>query len=145
MMMAKRNVILLGVLVALAVATAGAYLYFTGSSLVTEDSQDQPVLKEARNLSGRVVTVNVEENSFVILQEAEKRSFTVQLGEDTVFSSLSFPFDITEALPGTSFTPVFTEATVADLVIGDQVFVRPVSPVNTGDSIINPLEVQILP
>lgn len=142
--MDNRTTVIIGVIVIAAVA-GGAYLYFTGGLPEVEQNGQEQVPQEVRSLSGRVTSINISQNSFVILQEAENRSFTVQPGEDTSFLRLSFPFDIADAPPGTSFTPSIEEVTVEDLTVGNQVFVRPASPVSTGDDIANPIEIQILP
>ncbi|MDP2735894.1 MAG: hypothetical protein Q8P12_06850 [bacterium] len=128
---------------------AGAYLFFTGSlpeaGQGEELGEEQAAPQEIRSLAGRVTSINAAQNSFIILQAAEDRSFTVMLGENTEFIRLGFPFDITNPPPDTSFTPTREEVTIEDLQVGDQVFVRASSPVLPGDDVTDPLEVQILP
>ena len=43
---------------------------------------------EVRSIAGRVTAVNVQGNSFVLLQPKEEREFTVRLGQQTEFIRL---------------------------------------------------------
>jgi len=89
--------------------------------------------------------VNIDKNSFVVLQPKEEREFTIKLGERTKFIRLVFPFNLNNPPIDGSFTPEREIVTIGDLEVNDQVFVRSDSPVKTGQDIVNPLEIQILP
>ena len=111
-------------------------------TLVTEPAQFFP---EVRSIVGRVIAAYVQENSFVLFQPKEERKFLVILGEDTEFIRLVFPFDINNPPADADFTPVRELITIDDLQVGDQVFLRSTHPVRTGENIIHPLEVEVLP
>ena len=69
----------------------------------------------------------------------------MRLEEETEFIRLVFPFDINNPPADATFTPKREVVTVGDLKEGDQVFVRSNSPIKTGQDIVSPLEIQILP
>lgn len=131
-----------------AAVLGGIYLFTTGNlpeAPEQGEEQESAAPQEIRSLAGRVTSVNAADNSFVIFQAAEERSFTVKLGANTEFVRLGFPFDINNPPPDTSFTPTREEVTIGDLQVGNQVFVRASVPVLPGEEIVDPLEVQILP
>ena len=104
-----------------------------------------PVVGQVRSIAGRVVGVNIGENSFVVLQPREERSFTVRLEEETEFIRLVFPFDVKNPPSDATFTPERELITIEDLHVGEQVFVRSSHAITTGEDILRPLEVQVLP
>ncbi len=159
--MPKLSLSTIGIIVVLVAVVGGVYLYSTGdlSQLGQEQQEgesesqqlgqeqqkreiDQPAV---RSIAGKVTSIEIAENSFVIFQAADERSFTVRLGENTNFIRLIFPFDIANPPPGVSFTPIREEVSIEDLKVGEQVFVRSSVPVKSGDEVVDPLEVQILP
>ena len=146
--MPKLNISTIGIIVVLIVVAGGIYLSFTGNISETEQQQQKEVSiaqPEIKSIAGRVTSVNIDENSFVILQPKEGRSFTVKLGEETEFNRLVFPFDLNNPPQDATFTPEREIVTIKDLEVNDQVFVRSDSLIKTGQDIINPLEIQILP
>ena len=146
--MPKLNISTIGIIVVLVVVAGGIYLSFTGSISETEQQQQKgetTFVPEIRSIAGKVTSVNIDENSFVILQPKEERSFTVKLGEETEFIRLVFPFDLNNPPQDATFTPERETVTIKDLEVNDQVFVRSDSLIKTGQDIINPLEIQILP
>ena len=146
--MPKLNISTIGIIIVLVVVAGGIYLSFTGSISETEQQQQKgetTFVPEIRSIAGKVTSTNIQENSFVILQPKEERSFTVKLGEETEFIRLVFPFDLSNPPQDATFTPERETVTIGDLEVNDQVFVRSNSVVTTGQDIINPLEIQILP
>jgi hypothetical protein len=97
------------------------------------------------SIAGKVTAMNVRENSFVLLQLKEERVLTVRLGVDTEFIRLVFPFDVNNPPADAAFTPKREPITISDLQLGDQVFVRSSHPITTGEDILEPVEVQVLP
>jgi len=75
----------------------------------------------------------------------ENRKFTVELWEQTEFIRLVFPFDLNNPPADATFTPEREPISIEDLKVGDQVFVRSAIPIRTGEAIVGPLEVQVLP
>lgn len=149
--MPKLSFSTIGIIVVLVAVVGGVYLYSIGSlSQTGKEQQEQQkgetaFVPEIRSIAGKVTSVNIAENSFVMLQPKEERSFIVRLGEETEFIRLVFPFDITNPPQDATFTPEREVVTIEDLEVNDQVFVRSNSPIKTGQDIINPLEIQILP
>jgi len=143
---------IIALLVVAVAVVGGIYLYLSGGlpqlggEKQTGQQGEQAELPEVLSIAGRVTSVNVDENSFVLLQPKEERSFTVKLGEETEFIRLIFPFDLNNP-PATdvSFIPDREVVTIEDLHVGDQVFARADTPIKTGQDITNPLEIQILP
>lgn len=135
------------IVIVLAVA-GGIYFYSTGSlSQLGQEQKNEETefVPEVRSIAGKVTSVNVENNSFVLLQPKEDRSFTVKLGEETEFIRLVFPFDITNPPADAIFTPEREIVTIEDLMVDEQVFVRSENVIKVGQDIINLLEIQILP
>lgn len=97
------------------------------------------------SIAGRVTGVNVQENSFLVLQPKEEGEFTVRLGEETAFIRLVFPFDLRNPPSDATFTPKREPMIIGDLKVGDQVFIRSSHPIKTSEDIVGPLEVQVLP
>ena len=146
--MPKLNSSVIIVIVVLVAVVGGIYFYSTGG--LSQQGQEQKkaettFVPEIRSIAGRVTSVNVAENSFVLLQPKEERSFTVKLGEETEFIRLVFPFDLNNPPADVTFTPEREVVTIEDLKEGEQVFVRSNSPIKTGQEIVSPLEIQILP
>lgn len=84
--------------------------------------------------------------SFTLLQAREKREIKIQLGEATNFVRLVFPFDIANPPADATFTPERQQVTIANLKVGDQVFVRAAEVIQPADKeVVGPTEVQILP
>ena len=149
--MPKLNINTIGIIIVLVAVAGGAYFYFTDSiPKIGQEEQEQQkgeseFVPEIRSIAGKVTSVNIDENSFVILQPKEERSFTVRLGEETEFIRLVFPFDLNNPPQDATFTPEREIVTIKDLEVNDQVFIRSDSLIKTGQDIINPLEIQILP
>jgi len=146
--MPKLSLTTIIIIVVILVVAGGVYFYSTGGlpQLSQEQQKGETTLEpEIRSIAGRVTSVNTKENSFVVLQPKEERSFTVRLGEETEFIRLVFPFDINNPPQDATFTPEREVVTIEDVEEGDQVFVRSNSSIKTGQEIINPLEIQILP
>lgn len=139
----NKNLVILGVVGA--VILGGIYLYSSGKLPKLGGSQEEQVFEEVFSIAGKVVSINVAGNSFVLLQPKEERQFTVKLGEETEFIRLVFPFDIANPPANATFTPEREEVTVKDLKVNDQVFVRSSHAIKTNQDIVNPLEVQVLP
>ena len=142
----NKNIIIVGVVGA--VIVGGVLLYSSGAfktggqGSTGGTSQEQ---QDVLSIAGKVVSVNVAENSFVVLQPKEERQFIVKLGESTAFIRLVFPFDVANPPAEATFTPERKVITIKDLKENDQVFVRASSPIKTKQDIVNPLEVQTLP
>ncbi|MCH8244319.1 hypothetical protein IIB97_00305 [Patescibacteria group bacterium] len=148
--MPKLSLSTIGIVIVLVAVVGGVYFYFTGgfSQLGQEQEQQKEettFVPEVRSVAGKVTSVNVAENSFVLLQVKEERSFTVKLGEETEFIRLVFPFDLNNPPADVTFTPEREVVTIEDLKENEQVFVRSNSPIKIGQEITNPLEIQILP
>ena len=146
--MPKLSLSTIGIIVVLVAVVGGIYFYSTGgiSQLGQEQEKEETTfVPEVRSIAGKVTSVNVSENSFVLLQPREERSFTVKLGEETEFIRLVFPFDLNNPPADVTFTPEREVVTIEDLKEGEQVFVRSNSPIQADQDIINPLEIQILP
>lgn len=149
--MQKLSLSTIGIIVALVAVVIGVYLFATGSLSQREFSQEQQqkeettFVPEVRSIAGKVTSVDVASNSFVLLQPKEERSFIVKLGEETEFIRLVFPFDINNPPAGATFTPEREMVTIEYLSVNNQVFVRSNSSIKTGQDIVSPLEVQILP
>ena len=148
--MPKLSLSTIGIVIVLVAVVGGVYFYFTGgfSQLGQEQEQQKEettFVPEVRSVAGKVTSVNVAENSFVLLQVNEERSFTVKLGEETEFIRLVFPFDLNNPPADITFTPEREVVTIEDLKENEQVFVRSNTPIKIGQEITNPLEIQILP
>jgi|GEM_PF-1945657 hypothetical protein len=146
--MAKLNVSTIGIIIILIVVAGGIYLSFTGSipEIRQEEQKEESIAQpEIKSIAGRVISINIDENSFVVLQPKEEREFTVKLGEGTEFIRLVFPFDLNNPPTDGNFTPEREIVTIEDLRASDQVFVRSNSSIQTGQDIVSPLEIQILP
>jgi hypothetical protein len=139
----NKNLIIIGVVGA--VIVGGIYFYSSGKLPQLTGGSKEQVFEEVSSIAGKVVSVNVASNSFVLLQPKEERQFTVKLGESTAFIRLVFPFDVANPPAEATFTPEREEITIEDLKENDQVFVRSSSPIKTKQDIVNPLEVQVLP
>ncbi|MDA1337577.1 MAG: hypothetical protein O3C23_02330 [bacterium] len=144
--MPKISLSIIGTIALAVVVGGGAYLYFAGSIPANEKEQAQTEeVQEILSIAGRVTSINVDENSFIVLQPKEEREFVVLVGEETEFIRLVFPFDLNNPPTEGSFTPEREVVTVKDVQVNDQVFIRASSPVTTGQDIVSPLEIQILP
>lgn len=142
--LSNRNILIIGVVGA--VILGGIYFYSSGKlPQLTGGSQKGEVFEEVSSIAGKVTSVDVQHNSFVLLQSKEERSFTVKLGESTAFIRLVFPFDVANPPLEATFTPEREIITIEDLKENDQVFVRSSHPIKTNQDIVNPLEVQVLP
>lgn len=142
----KKNIVIAGVVGV--IILGGIYFYSSGKlSQLGGGSQKEEVDFEAEvsSIAGKVVSVDTQDNSFVLLQPKEDRRFTVKLGESTAFIRLVFPFDVANPPANATFTPQRKIITIEDLAENDQVFVRASSPIKTNQDIVNPLEVQVLP
>lgn len=142
----NKNMLVAGVVGA--VVIGGILLYSSGAFKIgnREKTEGAPQeQQEVLSIAGKVASVNVAENSFMVLQSKEEREFTVKLGEETEFIRLIFPFDVANPPANATFTPERKIITIADLKENDQVFVRASSAIKTKQDIVNPLEVQILP
>jgi len=142
----SKNIIIIGVVGA--VIVGGIFLVFSGGLPKQEEqqqAQEELPEQEVRSVAGKVTSVDVSSNSFVLLQPKEEREFTVKLGEETELIRLVFPFDIANPPAEATFTPKREPVSLKDLKAGDQVFVRSAVPIKTGQDVVNPLEVQILP
>jgi hypothetical protein len=139
-----KNILIAGVVGV--VIVGGIFLYSSEKfPKLTEGPKEEQVFEEVTSIAGKVVSVDVVNNSFVLLQPKEERQFTVKLGESTAFIRLVFPFDIANPPAQATFTPKREPITIKDLKENDQVFVRASSPIKTKQDIVNPLEVQVLP
>ena len=139
------NQIIVGSII-LVVVVVGIFLFTTGKITQVADKSDQgEVVAEVFSIAGRVTSVNIQDNSFVLLQPREEVELTIKLGTETEFIRLVFPFDITNPPEDVTFTPERKPVTIEDLKIGDQVFVRSSHAVNVGEDVVDPLEIQILP
>ncbi len=140
----NKNIVIIGVVGV--IILGGIYFYSSGKlPQLTGEPKEEQVFEEVTSIAGKVVSVNIAGNSFVLLQPKEERQFTVQLGESTAFIRLVFPFDIANPPAEATFTPEREIITIENLKENDQVFVRASSPIKTKQDIVNPLEVQVLP
>lgn len=144
----KKNIVIAGVVGA--VVLGGVLFYFSGAlqtggkKTAEENPQER---QEILSIAGAVKSVDINANSFVMVQTRENVSFAVILGENTDFVRVVFPFDIANPpAESVSFTPKREQVGLQDLKVNEQVFVRSASPIEPGQKdIVNPLEVQILP
>ena len=148
--MPKLSLSTIGIIVVVVAVVGGIYLYSTGGLSKSGQEQEQQkgeteFAAEVYSIAGKVTSVNTQENSFVLLQPKEERSFEVKLQEETEFFRLVFPFDATNLPADGTFTPERESVTIKDLQVDDQVFVRSDSLIKTDQEIVNPLEIQILP
>ena len=140
----NKNLIIIGVVGV--VILGGIYFYSSGKfPQLTGGSKEEQVFEEVSSIAGKVVSVDVAGNAFVLLQPKEEREFVVKLGTETEFIRLIFPFDIANPPAEATFTPKREPITIKDLKENDQVFVRSSHAIQTGKDIINPLEIQVLP
>ena len=139
----NKNILIIGVVGT--VVVGGIYFYSSGKLPQLTGGEKEQVFEEVTSIAGKVVSVDVSGNSFVLLQPKEEREFVVKLREDTAFIRLVFPFDVANPPAQATFTPEREVMTIEDLKEGEQVFVRGSSPIETKQDIVNPLEVQVLP
>ena len=143
------NVRVIGVIIVVGVVLLGMYLFFTGDlsqQAAQEQQQKKSIsLPEVPSISGQVISVDIANNSFVLLQSKEDRSFTVQLGKETEFTRVTLPSSLSSPSVDDSSAPGQEAVTIKGLQVGDQVFVRAQTFIKTGQDINNPLEVQVLP
>ena len=140
----NKNLIIIGVVGI--VILGGVYLYSSGRlPALTGGAEEEIIEQEVLSVAGKVVSVDVASNSFVLLQPKEEREFVVKLGTETEFIRLIFPFDIANPPAEATFTPKRETVTIKDLKESDQVFVRSSHGIKTKQDIVNPLEVQVLP
>lgn len=133
--------------VVIVVVVVGIFLFSTGKIAPTETSvEEQTEAVSTLSLAGQVVLVDVENNSFVMTDQQTEQEFMVQVGAETEFIRLTFPFD--PASPPEdleTFIPERENVTIQELIEKDFVFVRSSHEVQSGDVVIDPLEIQILP
>ena len=141
--MQKIKSYILPIVVLLLLAGAGALIYFAPKQEKEEPKQEEEVV--IKSIAGKVVSVNAEDSSFVLLQQRDEIEFNVKLGDKTDFIRLVFPFDINNPPAEATFTPERKRVTIKDLKVNSQVFVRSSTAIKNGEEIINPLEIQILP
>lgn len=140
----NKNIIIAGVVGA--VVLGGIYFYLSGKlTQSTGGTEEKTAQEEIFSIAGKVASIDTTDNSFVVLQPQEESEFTVKLGEETEFIRLIFPFDLNNPPTDATFTPERKVMAIEDLKVNDQVFVRASSSIKTGQDIVNPLEVQILP
>lgn len=139
-----KNILIAGVV---GVVILGGILFYSSGKLQkpARGSQEQIIEQEVFSAAGKVVSTNVADNSFVLLQPKEEREFVVKLGTETEFIRLIFPFDIANPPAEATFTPKREPVTIADLKENDQVFIRSSHGIKTKQDIVNPLEIQVLP
>ncbi len=134
------------ILVVIVIVVVGIFLFTTGKiPQVANESEEQEVAAEVFSIAGRVTSINTQENSFMLLQPREETEIIVKIGTETEFIRLVFPFDITNPPEGATFTPEREPVIIGGLNVNDQVFVRSSHAVKTGEDVVDPLEVQILP
>ena len=134
------------VLVVIVIVVVGIFLFSTGKIATTGDSEEEALVAGALSLAGQVISVDAENNSFVMRDQQSQQEFTVEVGSDTDFVRLGFPFD--PASPPEdleTFVPERQSITIQELIDGDFVFVRSSHEVESGKAVVDPLEVQILP
>jgi hypothetical protein len=115
----------------------------TALTLTSPPTQAFP--EGTRSIAGRVTRLHVHANSFVVFLPKEGLEFTVRLGKQTEFIRLVFPFNSKNPPADATFTPKRELTTIENLKIGDQVFVRSSHPIRSGEDVVGPLEVQVLP
>ncbi|MDP2664741.1 MAG: hypothetical protein Q8O97_02120 [bacterium] len=126
-------------------AVAGGIYVFSQQKKEQSSAQSGEESQEVFSIAGSVQSVDANKNSFVVQESANRQDVTVNVGADTQMIKLSFPFDLNNPPEEASFVPEQEEITLSDIKKGDQVFVRSSHVVKTGQDIINPLEVQVLP
>ena len=126
-------------------AVAGGIYVFSQQKREQSSLQNGGESQEVFSIAGSVQSVNAAENSFVVQESANRQDVTIIVGADTQMIKLSFPFDLNNPPEEASFVPEQEEIVLNDIKKGDQVFVRSSHVVKTGEAIINPLEVQVLP
>lgn len=146
--MNNKNILIIGVV---GIVIVGGILLYSSGKISQPTNQGQKESEGTRSqpavssIAGKVVSVDVANNSFVLLQQKEERQFVVKLGEATEFIRLVFPFDIANPPAEATFTPERKVITIKDVKENDQAFVRSATPIKTGQELVNPLEIQILP
>lgn len=142
----NKNILIIGVVGV--VIVGGIFLYSSGKLQKPaggSQEETQQAFLEVFSIAGKVTAVDAQNNSFVVLQPKEERSFTVKLGEETEFIRLVFPFDIANPPAEATFTPERKPIAIKDLKENSQVFVRSSHVIKTKQDIVDPLEVQVLP
>ena len=98
------------------------------------------------SVAGQVIAVDVDYNSFTVHDQELGRSFVVRVGVSTGFIRLVLPVSPVDPPDGSeAFVPVMMPATVQDLQADDHVFVRSSHELKEGESVVDPLEIQVLP
>ncbi|OHA68829.1 MAG: hypothetical protein A3J68_02370 [Candidatus Wildermuthbacteria bacterium RIFCSPHIGHO2_02_FULL_48_16] len=131
-----------GLFVVLLAVAGGIYVF---SQQKKEPAQQSSESQEVFSIAGSVQSVDADKNSFIVQESTNRQDVTVIVGDNTQMIRLSFPFDLNNPPEEASFVPEQEEVVLNDIKKGDQVFVRSSHVVKTGQDIINPLEVQVLP
>lgn len=139
----RAQIIWLSIIIILIIA--GIIYTFLPSKEPLELPDKEESSPEVFSITGKVILVNFQENSFVIVEPKEQKEFAVNVGEEAEMTQLIFPFDIHNPPPEATFTPERKPVTVLDLNEGSQVFVRSSHSIKEGQDILNPIEIQILP
>ena len=98
--------------------------------------------KEVLTITGKIVEVNAAENYLIFRESNTGEDFKVLPKKETKFICLVQPSDVKE---GASFTYKKEEITISDLEVGRQAFIFSSHPIQSGEDIIGPLEVKMLP
>lgn len=138
--------ILIVIIVALGVILYGFPPKFTKQS--PTPSQKQATTQASAPVSsfaGKVSKVDAKNSSFALVNAQDQKTVTITIGKDTTMVRLVFPADVKSLPANKAFSPERKNITLADMKVGDQVFVRLSKPVNAGQDATDPLEVQVLP
>lgn len=130
--MTKNIYIIIGVV--LVVVLVGIFLFSTGTNR-----------GEIRSFTAKVILVNTEEDSFTIVEQGQGQDYVVFIGEETEFVRLVFTFDPEFPPEGDTFIPEKQPASIANLEVGEFIFILSSHAIETGKDIINPVEIKILP
>ena len=107
---------------------------------------ERPVPIRVRSLAGQVTAVNVSNKSFTVVEQQNAQTFTVIVGIGTEFIRTEFPFDPANPPDDMEvFELTRTRTTIGALRVGDFVFVRSSHPILAGESVGNPISIQVLP
>lgn len=141
------NQIIIGGIV-IVVVVVGIFLFTTGKITPVEspEPEEQTLAAETLSLAGKVTSVDADNNSFVMTDGQSEQEFTIQIGVETEFIRLVFPFDLASPPEDLeTFVPERQNTTVQELAEGDFVFVRSSHEVKSGEEVVDPIEIQILP
>lgn len=113
-----------------------------GENFTTGEGQ----MEEIFSLSGRVFSVDAENNFLMVKPSGKENEIKVSIGDNTKLIRLESPLSSKNPpKPGTQFTPKQTEITLKDFKEGDEIFIKTLKNI-AGKTEFDDVEfIQILP